>query len=307
MTDSSKNMTNSIKKGKRKNPAQAPCPILVYANWFQFRAGERLARSRVESRMLLSVQRGSGILRINGQDHIARTGSWFFLPWAHDVEYAADPVDPFFVGGIHLIPDHDHGHPVCNQVAHESGDPLAGASYRRDADWHGGSGLLKGFFSPRRQRFGALIDYLIESFEPERPDETKQRQAAEWLLGEISIALKDTAPTGPKPLPEVLPRLESYVRKNLNASLGIPDLARAGNCSIAGIHRLFRLWLNETPAKWVADFRAEHAALLLRTTRMPIKQIAEQVGISDPFQFSRFFKRHVGCSPRVYRHRQGIL
>jgi transcriptional regulator GlxA family with amidase domain len=46
---------------------------------------------------------------------------------------------------------------------------------------------------------------------------------------------------------------------------------------------------------------------MLRTTRSPLKAIAEEVGINDPFQFSRFFKRMNGLPPREYRKRQGIL
>jgi AraC-like DNA-binding protein len=308
MADSGNNMTISIKQKKRKTPKQTPRPILVYGNWFQFRAGERLTRSRaVESRMLLSVHRGSGVFRINGKDYPAGTGSWFFLPWAHAIEYAADAADPFLVGGLHVIPDHDHGYPVRNQVAHEKGDRLAGVRYRRDADLLCGTHLLEGSFAPRHCRLRALVVYLIESFDPQRPDEAKQRQSAEWLLEEIGIALEDKPPLGPKPRPEVLARVEAHVRQNLHKPLNVPGLARVGKCSVAGIHRLFRHWHDETPAKWIAGERIEQAAYLLRTTRSPVKNIAEDVGIPDQFQFSRFFKRHAGCSPREYRKRQGIL
>jgi AraC family transcriptional regulator len=70
---------------------------------------------------------------------------------------------------------------------------------------------------------------------------------------------------------------------------------------------MFQLGRKQTPAKWVAAQRIERAAHLLRTTRLPVQQVAEESGIPDPFQFSRFFKRHTGHSPRAYRIRQGIL
>ena len=194
-----------------------------------------------------------------------------------------------------------------NQVAHEKSDRLAGVNYRRDADLLCGKHLLEGSFAPRHCRLRALVVYLIESFDPQRPDEAKQRQSAEWLLKEIGIALEDTPPLGPKPRPEVLARVEAHVRQNLDKPLSVPGLARVGKCSVAGIHRLFRHWHDEAPAKWIAGERIEQAAYLLRTTRSPVKNIAEDVGIPDQFQFSRFFKRHAGCSPREYRKRQGIL
>ena len=98
-----------------------------------------------------------------------------------------------------------------------------------------------------------------------------------------------------------------YRAVHLPLTRRIPGLARVGKCSVAGIHRLFRHWHDDTPAKWIAGERIEQAAYLLRTTRSPVKNIAEDVGIPDQFQFSRFFKRHAGCSPREYRKRQGIL
>jgi transcriptional regulator GlxA family with amidase domain len=167
--------------------------------------------------------------------------------------------------------------------------------------------LLKGFFPAKRCRLGALVDYVIESFDPGRPNASKQRQTAEWLLAEISIALKDTPASGPRPVPASLLRAETHVRRNLQRALDVSALARAGHCSVAGIHRLFRRWHDVTPAKWVARQRAERAAYLLRTTRSPLKAIAEEVGINDPFQFSRFFRRMNGLPPREYRKRQGIL
>jgi AraC-like DNA-binding protein len=307
MADSGNNMTLSINQQRSCRRKRTPSPVIAYANWFQFRPGERSLRPRVESRMFLAVQRGSGTLTINGEKHAAGAGCWFFLPWAHAVEYAANEANPFLVGGIHVIPDHDRNYPVRNRVAHDKSDPLAGAKYRRDAGGPCGRSLLKGFFPAKRCRLGALVDYVIESFDLERPDAPKQRQAAEWLLAEIAIALKDTPASGPRPMPESLLRVETHVRRNLHRALDVSALARAGHCSVAGIHRMFRRWHDETPAKWVARQRAERAAYLLRTTRSPLRAIAEEVGINDPFQFSRFFKRMNGLPPREYRKRQGIL
>ena len=302
-----KNMAFCIKPRAPANRGRKPSPILVYANWFQFGASKRLVQPRVESRMLLSVHRGSGTVHINGQTYPAPCGSWFFLPWGHAIEYVADASDPFFVGGIHIIPDHAPGIPVRNWVAHGSGDALAGVPYRRDADLPCGRGLRQGSFEPGRGRLNALIHYLIESFQTERPDGHRQRRAAEWLLEEISINLRQAPSSGSEILSPTLFRLETYIRQNLHRPLTIPILAKAANCSVAGIHRMFQLVRKQTPAKWVAAQRTERAAHLLRTTSLPVQEVAIEVGIADPFQFSRFFKRCTGYSPRRYRQRQGIL
>lgn len=302
-----KNMTISIKADSHRiqeGPAQ---PVVAYANWFQFGASERRLQPRVESRMFLSVHRGSGTLHINGRTYLAPAGYWFFLPWAHTIEYIADASDPFLVGGIHIIPAHAPGIPMRNQVAHSNADPLAGVPWRRDADLPFGRGLRQGSFDPSLGRLSGLIHYLIESFNLARPDRKKQEQVAKWLLEEISINLRQATSKGSRSVPPALFQVEAYVRQHLHRPLTVPELAKVANCSVAGIHRLFRLCRLETPAQWVAARRIERASHLLRTTRTPIKGVAGEVGIADPFQFSRFFKRHTGQSPRTYRIRQGVL
>jgi AraC-like DNA-binding protein len=300
-------MTISINLSSRARPGGPARPVVAYANWFQFGASERQVRPQVESRMFLSVHRGSGTLHINGRTYPAPAGSWFFLPWAHAIEYTADAADPFLVGGIHIIPAHAPGIPLRNQVAHSNADPLAGVPWRRDADLPCGRGLRHGSFDPSLGRLSGLIHYLIESFNPARPDRRKQEQAAEWLLEEISINLRQTPAKGSRSVPPALFQVEAYIRQHLHRPLTVSELAKVANCSVVGIHRLFRLCRQETPAHWVAARRVERASHLLRTTRTPIKAVAGEVGIADPFQFSRFFKRHTGHSPRAYRIRQGIL
>ena len=40
---------------------------------------------------------------------------------------------------------------------------------------------------------------------------------------------------------------------------------------------------------------------LLDTTDLKVNQIGCQLGIDDPYYFSRLFKRQMGVSPRSYR------
>lgn len=55
------------------------------------------------------------------------------------------------------------------------------------------------------------------------------------------------------------------------------------------------------PAQYLAVLRCNAARVLLTQTELPIKAIAQRIGIEDPYSFSRVFKRHVGSSPLHYR------
>lgn len=51
----------------------------------------------------------------------------------------------------------------------------------------------------------------------------------------------------------------------------------------------------------VDHVRRDVALRRLKTTRLPIGQVAKELGFRDPSSFSRAFQRWTGMSPRAYR------
>lgn len=47
--------------------------------------------------------------------------------------------------------------------------------------------------------------------------------------------------------------------------------------------------------------KMQRAGQLLDLTDWSVKEIAGAVGLSDPYYFSRLFKKMMGCSPTAYR------
>ena len=56
-----------------------------------------------------------------------------------------------------------------------------------------------------------------------------------------------------------------------------------------------------SPMKRLAQVRLDHACELLTTTTNRIGEVGEQLGFSDPYYFSRVFKKVMGVSPKSYR------
>jgi AraC-like DNA-binding protein len=69
-------------------------------------------------------------------------------------------------------------------------------------------------------------------------------------------------------------------------------------------HRLQRRF-GLSYSEYLGRLRAEKAKELLRRTRLNIAEVAARVGISDPSNLGRLFRRHVGMSPNAYRSRYG--
>jgi AraC-like DNA-binding protein len=86
---------------------------------------------------------------------------------------------------------------------------------------------------------------------------------------------------------------------------GRPDeyavLAREQGVSLSTLRRRFRKAMGIPLHDYVLRMRAARARNLLAETDLPLKAIADKLGYSDVFFFSRQFKKFVGVNPGVYR------
>ena len=84
----------------------------------------------------------------------------------------------------------------------------------------------------------------------------------------------------------------------------LQELAQECRLAPAYLCRLFRRYNNnhQTPYQLLRRLKMNRAAELLQARGAMVKQVAEQVGFDDPFQFSRAFKQVFGISPDAFRH-----
>ncbi|NDL64607.1 helix-turn-helix domain-containing protein [Acerihabitans arboris] len=73
------------------------------------------------------------------------------------------------------------------------------------------------------------------------------------------------------------------------------------------LFRLFKTTFNQTPLKWLKNYRLSQARRLLVETDASIAAIAYQVGYNDPLHFSRDFHQAVGLSPSEFRRRESLV
>ena len=66
------------------------------------------------------------------------------------------------------------------------------------------------------------------------------------------------------------------------------------------ICRLFQRFAHQSPWRYVLHLKMRDAAQRLETQGLLVRQVAAEFGFSDPFQFSRAFRRVMGISPRQF-------
>ena len=84
-------------------------------------------------------------------------------------------------------------------------------------------------------------------------------------------------------------------------ALDVETLAGRAAVSVRTLHRLCATTQGTTPAKLIERLRADHARVLLGTTRLTLKEIAARCGFRDGAQLTRSFARCFGVPPRGYR------
>ncbi|AUT73236.1 AraC family transcriptional regulator [Paraburkholderia hospita] len=96
-------------------------------------------------------------------------------------------------------------------------------------------------------------------------------------------------------------RLREYIDQNLTQPLTLGELAAVANLSEFHLARMFRASFGLPPHAWIAQQRLERARTLLRTTALPLVDIATQCGYANASHFSHRFRQGVGVSPAAWR------
>ncbi len=104
-----------------------------------------------------------------------------------------------------------------------------------------------------------------------------------------------------------LARVVDYMSSRLSEPMTLADLAAEAGISVHHFVRLFRRQTGLTPYAYLARLRMEAATRLLKTTDLPVSELARLCGFSSPSAFAAAFARYSGVSPRVYRRERGLV
>lgn len=92
-----------------------------------------------------------------------------------------------------------------------------------------------------------------------------------------------------------------YINNHMNTSLNIEEIGGEFHYSHDYIGRLFKEEFNVTLKQYIIQRKLAVAKRLLTTSDMPVSQVGEAVGFTDISLFEKFFKYHVGQTPRRFR------
>ncbi|AOY93755.1 AraC family transcriptional regulator [Cupriavidus sp. USMAA2-4] len=154
----------------------------------------------------------------------------------------------------------------------------------------------------------ARIDALCRALLRERWDDADGRlrvnEAAHEVLSQLlrgqSVNRAGLRPRGGLS-PAVRRRLREYIEAHLTQPLTVGELADLAALSEYHFTRMFRLSFGSAPHAWVAEQRLARARALLKTTALPLAQVAAQCGYANAAHLSHRFRDAHGAPPNAYR------
>lgn len=97
-------------------------------------------------------------------------------------------------------------------------------------------------------------------------------------------------------------QVTDYIHDHLADEIQLSDLADLLGLSQFHFSRLFKQSIGITPYQYVLQQRVERAKQLLKTTELPIMEIALLCGFSSHSHLGKWFRQLVGMTPKAFRN-----
>lgn len=106
--------------------------------------------------------------------------------------------------------------------------------------------------------------------------------------------------------PEVIRQVRDSIERDYRHQHSPRHYAEMVHLSPKTLGKLVKCHFHKTLTELIAQRIVIEAKRELYLTAKPVKEVGSLLGFTDEFYFSRFFKRHAGISPTLYRHTVGF-
>ena len=262
----------------RLSPAERSPLTVISGGVEHCRPDYEISRKGFPHPIIEFVARGAGQLTLRGVTHPLAAGSVFTYSRAMPHRITCDPTQPltkYFVelsgeDGRDLMRECRLAPGTVSRVVH----PEQVQQVFEDLLRHG-----RGDHPDRHRLCAVAVQYLI------------------MKIGDLAVPCGESASRAFA----TYQRCRGYIEDNYLSVKNLGDVAVACHVDLAYLCRLFQRFGRERPYRYLQHLRLNRAAELIQNSDLMIKEIADQLGFSDPYNFSRAFRRAFGAPPTRLR------
>ena len=150
-------------------------------------------------------------------------------------------------------------------------------------------------------RIQTAAQWILDWISRKTPESS---EAASLLMQSILLEL-DRPPVAP--CQEFAERAKAYMLSHLAEPLNLATLSKVAGLSKCHFSAKFSSVEGVSPMSYLRTLRVRNSESLILTTSLPLRTVAELVGLSDEYHFSRVFRRERGFPPSVLQKDLGRL
>jgi len=238
----------------------------------------------VNQHVLIYCVKGSGWAKIADKKYSLSAGDFVLLPADIPHEYAADEQAPWTIYWMHFKGTNSSDY--VDMMLKRMGDHVASISFQEKR-----LELFEEIYTSLER--GYSIDNICYA-----------SLSLQYFLGSCSfdnnyLALHEKT--------DSISLCVNYLQKHIDKPLSLNDIASAVNLSVSHFASIFKKNTGFSIIEYFNHLKTQKACQYLQFTDLRINEIADRLGIEDPYYFSRMFTKIVGTSPNKYRSRRKIL
>ncbi|WP_423919595.1 helix-turn-helix domain-containing protein [Frigoribacterium sp. 2-23] len=251
--------------------------VVTDAGYFpEARAHGLVRASGAPQSIVIVCTRGRGWAEVAGTRHTVSAGQVIVIPPETPHAYGADDDDPWTLWWLHVA-----GRDLEEFL--KTAGLTAAAPVRELSDVY---------------RVVALVEEVVQAMERDQTiASVLAASGAAWHL----MALLCSERIAGTPQVSAIDQARDYLRQHVTERVSIDELARLARLSPSHFAALFKQQTGSSPLRYQTHLRMSRARELLDVTNLAVSVVAERVGYTDPFYFSRQFKSVHGVTPLQYR------
>lgn len=142
-----------------------------------------------------------------------------------------------------------------------------------------------------------VVDYLLKPVNAEELEKVLKQLEVSLIAANPDFVIEEDQSKSPEELVELI---KEYVHNHYKEPIDLNVLADNMGFSPSYLTKIFTKYEETTPSKYIRNYRMNIAKQML-SLDTNLDKIAEAVGYTDPFHFSKSFKQTFGMSPSEYR------
>lgn len=221
------------------------------------------------------VARGKGQLRLNQRDYPLAAGTVFTYRRGMPHHITCDDREPLTKYFVTLA-------------------GKAGHDLMQECKLAPGTVMRLRYTEPIQQ----IFEDLLRHGRDDHPDRRRMcAMVTQYLIIKIGDLAVPTAGAGHSRAFSTYQRCRHYISDHYLTLRNVNEVAEACHVDPAYLCRLFQRFGRERPGNYLLHLRLNRAAELIQNSALMIKEVSDQLGFSDPYNFSRSFRRAFGVPP----------